>query len=681
MFYSHEILASKQYGVATIWHVANFGPKGGVRRLSRKAIDDVNIPRACDKIMDPGPPISLRLQSNLLYGVTCVYSRQCHYTLNDSEKIRETMKTMVVVYGDSGIDTKAGKTRREQITLSDDPRFILSNKIPEFKLDSGESLFPSQPFLSSGGKKSQSQLSPFPSPSILDFASPALPIHLDLSQSSSPNAGFQFPSPHIHGSAANTFLPKTRDDLDMDMHMDPFGILDDDGGLHMSVGLNGELIDDDLELPVLPGTDLTEDSVQIQDQQQSQELPQNEQDQIAFNQDDDVPMVGNDVAGPQEEEALQSVRSPEQARIPKAVAPVAKRGRRVLMLDRGRTTIARSSLKSWDQDYLENAAAARSKRKRSTRAQARAYAYQIVLGRGINNVGDLRGVTGVTYPLAQTYAGNGLRDRIWGPSLDQGHNSSTSSPGGSRRRRQRSSEEAFGEEEQERKVRPKLEETPQQGRSMDDVLDFDLLLNDESMPEIGMEAAQPLADHMSSSLMPWNHTPSVGRGSSIGPNSQQGGRQLSMRGSSIPPFEPLRDVPDGDIAADLIQFPGAEGLGELVPAALLDIGQQQNQDETHWSRSAMDTASQEFLRWTEEETKTTGYIKEGDSNENRRWVAFESLVPPGQQNHVVAAQAFYHILSLATKNVIKVEQDVERLEPFGTIRVGIDMTAQLDNTN
>ncbi|KAA8618380.1 Rad21-Rec8 N terminal domain-containing protein [Pyrenophora tritici-repentis] len=70
MFYSHEILTSRKYGVATVWLVATLGQKSSLKRINRKQILEVDVPKACQTIVDPVAPMALRLQGNLLYVVT-----------------------------------------------------------------------------------------------------------------------------------------------------------------------------------------------------------------------------------------------------------------------------------------------------------------------------------------------------------------------------------------------------------------------------------------------------------------------------------------------------------------------------------------------------------------------------------------------------------------------------------
>ncbi|KAF9879517.1 dolichyl-di-phosphooligosaccharide-protein glycotransferase [Colletotrichum karsti] len=667
-------------------HVAKFGNSVGLKKVTRKDIDSVDIPKACETIMNPGPPLALRLSSEMLCGVVRVFRRKCLYTMNDAEKVRHTMKTIIVIWGQTGLDPKAGKTSREKITLPDDPAFNISDKIPQFSLDSGELLFPSQEkVLAGSGDKSQSQLSPFSSPIGFDFGAHN-DIQLDFSQSS--NGDFQIASPFMRRSPADTFLPKGRENIDMGAGDINPEIVDEDDymGAFMEVDPNGGLIDDDddLDLPILPEMEVEYD-VSIQDQQhdlpyqdqgQGQDQDQ-DQDQILPDADADMPLIGSDP--PVAHQEFQVPASPDQGRSDEVVAPAAKRRRVALKMD-DETVLSRNVLKGWQDNYLQSAEDARLKklRKQPTTTEAANFARHLVLGRGLFNVSDFRDSPRITFPLVQDFAGDGLRDKILGSLEDWEQGSEASSHKG----RRRAAAEAFGDEEDPRNVRPRLEETPQQGRSQDDIPEFNVMYSDETIPEMGMEGPQPMAEHMSSSLMPWNQTPSVGRGSvgpGPGPSLQQSGRQLSVRGSSVrsnslPPFEPLQDAHSSDDV-------GFQGYDEAQPAGLLDGIEQQNQDDAQWSRSIMDTASQDFLNWTEEHIKNTGFAKMGDPNENRRWVKFEDLCEPGQRDHTIAAQAFYHILSLATKNVISVEQDVEDLQPFGAIRVGVDMAAHLDDMN
>ncbi|KAM0816624.1 putative Rad21/Rec8-like protein N-terminal domain-containing protein [Seiridium cardinale] len=112
MFYSHEILNSRQYGVATIWLVATIGNKFNVKRVGKKAIQEVDVTRACEKIIEPGAPIALRLQGSLLYGVSKVYEQKCHYMLTDVQKIQGHMMTFLRQFGANQLDPAEVRARQ-----------------------------------------------------------------------------------------------------------------------------------------------------------------------------------------------------------------------------------------------------------------------------------------------------------------------------------------------------------------------------------------------------------------------------------------------------------------------------------------------------------------------------------------------------------------------------------------
>lgn len=72
----------------------------------------VDVRKACEKIIQPDAPIALRLQGNLLYGASYVYGRQCHYVLNDVEKVQVSMKTFFMkAMGQNEIEPEAGKAK------------------------------------------------------------------------------------------------------------------------------------------------------------------------------------------------------------------------------------------------------------------------------------------------------------------------------------------------------------------------------------------------------------------------------------------------------------------------------------------------------------------------------------------------------------------------------------------
>lgn len=80
-----KVLTSREGGVATVWYlltlpiqpeshhqadidrlVATLGSRSNSKKINRKAILDVDVPKTCSIIIQPEAPMALRLQSNLL---------------------------------------------------------------------------------------------------------------------------------------------------------------------------------------------------------------------------------------------------------------------------------------------------------------------------------------------------------------------------------------------------------------------------------------------------------------------------------------------------------------------------------------------------------------------------------------------------------------------------------------
>ncbi|KAF8428256.1 Rec8 like protein-domain-containing protein [Tirmania nivea] len=127
MFYSYEILTQRKYGVATVWLVATLGSKHGGPKLQRKDIMSVDVHKACDTIKNPEAPLALRLQSSLLYGVAKCYSQQYVYLFQDVKLVYANVRKLYTTSMDpANLDLAAsGKSRgHDQNVLQDDPEFI-----------------------------------------------------------------------------------------------------------------------------------------------------------------------------------------------------------------------------------------------------------------------------------------------------------------------------------------------------------------------------------------------------------------------------------------------------------------------------------------------------------------------------------------------------------------------------
>lgn len=91
------------------------------------------------------------------------------------------------------------------------------------------------------------------------------------------------------------------------------------------------------------------------------------------------------------------------------------------------------------------------------------------------------------------------------------------------------------------------------------------------------------------------------------------------------------------------------------PAAAVST---QQAAESQWVRAALDSEANNFLGFVAERL-------ESDSEKNE--VTFGELLPPNQNRAIVAAQGLLHVLSLATKGLILVNQP----EAFGDITISV----------
>lgn len=104
------------------------------------------------------------------------------------------------------------------------------------------------------------------------------------------------------------------------------------------------------------------------------------------------------------------------------------------------------------------------------------------------------------------------------------------------------------------------------------------------------------------------------------------------------------------------------------PAAAVDT---QTAAQSQWVAAALDSESRNFLDFLDAQIQARDPTAEEEQEEEgeklRRSATFEGLLPPTEHTRVVAAQAFLHVLTLASKNLVNVRQD----EGFGEIEIAI----------
>ncbi|KAK4063491.1 uncharacterized protein Triagg1_9368 [Trichoderma aggressivum f. europaeum] len=680
MFYSHEILNSTQYGVATIWLVATVG-KGTQKRVTKKAIQEVNVPKACEKILDPGAPLALRLQGNLLYGVSRVFAQQCSYVLTDAEKTQSDMVTFFRIIQTSETDPRAGKTKRQNIVLEDDPSFDPLAALPNLDLlrwDRDLVLLPSQ-----GSASKFSQMTPLGTAS-QGSSSPRHPsalINLQLPPSSQSAATCRLPSDF--GNLSPLF-GRSIHHADSMGEFQPFG--DDEfpsiSGIGFDFDAEGNLIsilDQEPELPPLPIQVQASPVVGLGLQRITKEarrIIMGEEDDLLDFGEEQLP--GREVlptveSVQQAEEAQQQVAETATAEPVRASTKMARSRRTNLhtMVDT-RITLHRQEIKDWDPHYATNMASVLGQQQKSTttKGQAKKNAMALLYDYGIAHVGAYENAAGLVHPLAADFVGISLKARLQGQEPDEIEQSEPKKRG-----RRRKSDEAFEDERssEERNTKQRVDDEVELGRcdNRDTNDDAYIIFDNHSIPEIGMDAAPPMEDRHSSSMMPWSRPGSAVPGSSVRGSAQKSKvtpSPLFNRGSALgaidrysDPAEPLFGMDDFGSHDSSFQLGG--------PVGPLDF----DHDNTQISTQGLDVTSQNFLGYVTEQAAKTGIIPDRDPK-GRRWIEFEELAETGTHSKAVAAQAFLHVLSLATKKIISVHQDgAAAMEPFGTIRIGINV--------
>ncbi|KAI9823480.1 MAG: hypothetical protein M1832_002491 [Thelocarpon impressellum] len=718
MFYSHEVLTSRRYGVATVWLVATLGASSALRKVNRKAILDVNVPKACETILAPEAPMALRLQSNLLYGVSRVYSQQCGYVLLDAQSAQNSIRALLKSARANELDPDAGKARPDQLILADDPAFFPDLGLPGLDLDFSIS------DLSSAGSHSSSLLSPHSAPS---------------SRSSEPN---------VERSAIGLVIPTS----DLGDVGDFAGLtIGSDGRVSARrdgrLGLEQAVRDEDEGF--FPDVDFEFDADGNMREVRADDLPPRQRDLSSFVgprtarppsdsaaservrreheegwRMSDLPpptgegldvIMGEDYALPIAVEplppvvaaaasagdALAPASSPPGHALPESTessttveAPLRRiRVPKVIAMDTP-TQLRNTELTSWNATYASNmVSAARAKQGRKLAGQARSNAAFWTFGVGLGNIGSHAGLGAGPHPL-QMFSGAALMEAL-------AMASASASPDPHGRKRGRDAEEELAEDSEGRRVRQRGEDEEQLDRGAGMMTDEEGMLPvlDDDGVEVGREAVPEMQDHHSSA-MPWNISASL-RGSHRGSSAVTRGRSalpmsggfsgrassqhsvnpalLPRRASRLLSSSPL--VGRGRASpADLerlssleLNFPGLSGEDETMLLGARDPEQGQEAAAPHTTTvpsltpaaarkagvaiASLDRESANFLAFLQADIQQQQRLHGVEPGE-RGSVFFATLLPPPRTGRAVAAQAFAHTLLLATKALVEVEPTV-----------------------
>ncbi|TLD06955.1 hypothetical protein PgNI_10721 [Pyricularia grisea] len=671
MFYSHEILTSQKHGVATVWVLATLDKSCANRKVSRKAIQEVNVPKACVTIDEPpGAPIALRLQASLLYGVSRVYQQQCQYVLGDAEKFQINMRGLLRVLNSGTLDPNAGRAKKKQLMIQDDPEFHISNflDLPPLDLDELGNLRPTA--FESQFTNKYSQLSPFSSQQRSSSGRDSLPMDFGAASF----FGSQF-GPDPFGGDSSVQKPHAGVDMfaqeELPLRLEDFDAgftIDADGNIH------------EHPEPELPQPDVTIDAQHVHDRPG----PQHHSDEFIPLMLDDEALLGHGDAPLPDADALpvrQHDEDPDsvQPEIDAAVTAASRkqgRRRKALAPDTA-TEVNRTDIRDWNENYVqrmeEENERHRKRRDHVTKDQAAQNAYNVMFGRGIGGVGQDMGLPGFQHELAEYFAGHGLQMAVFGRIVGEDPQS-----------RRRSASNAFGEDqdaesEEGRRVRPRSDDGDEarqrlsQDRQFEDDdhgLDFGEF---DSLPEVGREIGHPLSDQPP----PW-HRHSILHGSSMKGSSAkraagQGPRQvlespLQHRGSAVQDFVRFSDN-------DGLGFDGSAGMGSVDGLSPGQPNFHFQEDVANHNSSYASTEGRDFLSYVQAHARETGNPR---SKGDELWVDFADIFPPSSTARFNAASAFYQLLCLSTNRTIKVDQegrDRNHIFPFGKIEVGVCIDA------
>ncbi|KAL1410883.1 R8 protein [Vanrija albida] len=127
MFFPEDFILTKKGGssLGIIWLMGTLGPHDKKLGRNSKAITNVKISRVCDDIAEPAEPMSLRLSSHLLVGVTRVYGRNYGIFAAEVQNFHTLLRRSEVSFGsgkgadNGGIDLPGGGISRiDQITFA-----------------------------------------------------------------------------------------------------------------------------------------------------------------------------------------------------------------------------------------------------------------------------------------------------------------------------------------------------------------------------------------------------------------------------------------------------------------------------------------------------------------------------------------------------------------------------------
>ena len=339
----------------------------------------------------------------------------------------------------------------------------------------------------------------------------------------------------------------------------------------------------------------------------------------------------------------------------------------------------------WQNEYKSNMVSAiLLALQRKANVQAKKNAFWLICGAGLNGVGYGVGTAKLLSPL-DMFSGAHLFSQII----------SKATPSNVSKLKKTKRTIDIDSEEQVTPKRSRQGEVDNEIRygNFEDAQGIPIMEDGSMGIEIGLDAASALPDHPSFAMMPWNVSASLNSYQRAASSSHHG-RGVGSAGCRLPSTSPLvgrgstlpGPLEQFSLEEDEIMYGREESFDRgLEPSKsqaefeIFGLATQvdaQTAADSQWVRDALAREADNFFEFVLNTISEKAGDELGEDNIHvanemtGKFVTFDELFDPTHISRAVAAQAFYHVLSLATKNRVGVEQD-NGIELFGSIRITV----------
>ncbi|MCJ1260411.1 hypothetical protein MMC22_000272 [Lobaria immixta] len=669
-----------------------------------------------------------RLQSHICnfssrYGVSRVYAQQCGYILSDAQTAHSNMRTLIKAVRTAELDPNAGKARHDQLILQDDPAFLPDLFLPDFNIDlSALDVSTDESSRRSSILSASSQRSSLSSNKDGDESILGLVIPSSGTGGGGDIEGFMLPDDDRGSIRLGTEVEGFLDE-DEGFSIDPGFTVDEDGNLIITGDQRSPQTQAAIRTPFMRVRSGSAASGLVrQELQEGLEAGEHEastryqfREAMDLNLDLGPARFGDeDVVLPDAEAFPEMVRQvpimaepvrsssevlEEDSSSISADALLRSKRRTPKALPYDKTPELRNAdLVSWNENYVRNMTNdIYTKMQHRVPKVSKQNAAFWVKESGIGGIGYVIKSSGPKNPL-DMFAGDTLMENLTGV---------VASFTGRKRHRDEEEDRVSGSGERRVRTRDGDDQLgPMNELRMNE--DEGLAIPGEDEIEIGREAQAALEDQS----FPWNVTTSAagsrpgsvargfdfpssagftgtGRGASsviagVGGQPSSLDRRASRIASASPllgrglerysSLEILAHEDEEELLGghDLPSSRATDNFQLYGPAAGVST---QTAAESQWIRATLNHESSNFLEFLKADIeRKLPRIGEEDQerigvNLPRLSAVFEELLPPSQHTKVVAAQALHHVLALATKGLITIQQDLD----YGPIILGLSV--------